>query len=129
MSKRILIVEDNKLLATVYRSSLAQAGFHVDVAADGQAGLDQIASFRPDLVVLDLMLPKVDGLEVLRRIRADATQAGLPVIVFSNSYTADRTQHLWEAGATQVLTKASCPPKQLVQVVGSALASTAPVLG
>jgi CheY-like chemotaxis protein len=121
MSKRILIIEDNNVLATVYRSSLCQAGFNVAVANDGQAGLDQVSKFSPDLIVLDLMLPKIDGLEVLRRIRADQAHASLPIIVFSNSYTSDRTQDVWNAGATQVLVKASCPPKQLVQVVGSSL--------
>jgi DNA-binding response OmpR family regulator len=121
MNKRILIIEDNNVLATVYGSTLSQAGFQVSVANDGQTGLDQIAKFAPDLVVLDLMLPKVDGLEVLRRIRATEGNAALPVIVFSNSYTSDRTREVWNAGATQVLVKASCPPKQLVQVVGSSL--------
>ena len=121
MSKRILIIEDNNVLATVYRSSLLQAGFNVLVANDGQTGLDQVAKFSPDLVVLDLMLPKVDGLEVLRRIRADQASASLPIIVFSNAYTSDRTQDVWNAGATQVLVKASCSPKQLVQIVGSSL--------
>jgi len=121
MSKRILIIEDNNVLAAVYGSSLTQAGFQVSVANDGQTGLDQLATFAPDLVVLDLMLPKIDGIEVLRRIRAVEANATLPVIVFSNSYTSDRTRDVWSAGATQVLVKASCPPKQLVQVVGSSL--------
>ena len=121
MSKRVLIIEDNNVLATVYGSTLSQAGFQVAVASDGQTGLDQLAKFSPDLVVLDLMLPKIDGLEVLRRIRADEARASLPVIVFSNSYTSDRTREVWNAGATQVLVKASCPPKQLLQIVGSSL--------
>lgn len=121
MSKRVLIIEDNNVLATVYGSTLSQAGFQVAVASDGQTGLDQLAKFSPDLVVLDLMLPKIDGLEVLRRIRADEARASLPVIVFSNSYTSDRTREVWNAGATQVLVKASCPPKQLLQIVGTSL--------
>jgi DNA-binding response OmpR family regulator len=121
MAKRILIIEDNNVLASVYGTSLAQAGFQVSVANDGETGLDQVNRFAPDLVLLDLMLPKIDGLEVLRRIRSDAQNAKLPVIVFSNSYTNDRTREVWNAGATQVLVKASCSPKQLVQVVGSSL--------
>lgn len=121
MSKRVLIIEDNNVLASVYGSTLSQAGFQVAVASDGQTGLDQLAKFSPDLVVLDLMLPKIDGLEVLRRIRADEARASLPVIVFSNSYTSDRTREVWNAGATQVLVKASCPPKQLLQIVGTSL--------
>ena len=123
MSKRILIIEDNSILASVYSSTLSQAGFHVSVASDGQTGLAQLGTFAPDLIVLDLMLPKVDGLEVLRRIRADQAHGSLPIIVFSNSYTSDRTREVWNAGATQVLVKANCPPKQLLQIVGSSLSA------
>jgi len=119
MSKRVLIIEDNNVLATVYATTLRQAGFQVSVARDGQMGLDQVGTFAPDVIVLDLMLPKVTGVDVLRRIRADESNASLPVIVFSNSYTSERTDEVWEAGATQVVVKASCPPKHLVEIVSS----------
>jgi DNA-binding response OmpR family regulator len=117
MGKRVLIIEDNSVLATVYATTLRQAGFQVLVANDGQTGLDQFGKFTPDVVVLDLMLPRVPGVDVLRRIRSDQAHAGVPVIVFSNSYTAERTNEIWEAGATQVVVKASCPPKHLVEIV------------
>jgi CheY-like chemotaxis protein len=68
--KRIIIIEDNAVSANLYRGALSREGYQVLVATDGEAGLQAINEARPDLVVLDLMLPKVEGLEVLRRIRA-----------------------------------------------------------
>ncbi|HXE81563.1 MAG TPA: response regulator [Vicinamibacterales bacterium] len=117
MGKRVLIIEDNEILAHAYAASLRTAGFQVAVARDGQAGLDAVGRFTPDIVVLDLMLPRVPGIDVLRRIRSDEAHAAIPVIVFSNR--SDRTAEVWDAGATQVVMKADCPPKHLVEIVSS----------
>jgi len=72
------------------------------------------------------MLPKVDGLEVLRRIRALPDLGTLPVIITSNAYTATRMDELWKAGATQIVTKASISPKELARVVKETLDRTPP---
>ena len=85
-----------------------------------------IARSSPDLVLLDLMLPKVDGFEVLRRIRATPALAALPVIITSNAYTAGRLEELRQAGATLIVTKASMSPKDLARVVSDALRVLAP---
>lgn len=119
---RILIIEDNLLAATVYRSTLARAGYQVEVAADGEAGLAAVARSVPDLIVLDMMLPKLDGIEVLRHIRAE--HPSLPVIVTSNAYTSERVDALWGAGVTMLLTKANSTPKEFLQTVQQALAGT-----
>ena len=114
---RVLLVGDNPVVIAVYRSGLSMAGFTVDTATDGAAALAQVAATTPDVIVLDLMLPVIDGFEVLRRIRADPGVMHVPVIVFSNSYTSDRTNELWSAGATQVLAKATMTPRKLVKVL------------
>lgn len=114
---RVLLVDDNPVVIAVYRSGLSMAGFSVDTATDGQAALDRAASVTPEAIVLDMMLPVVDGVEVLRRVRADPILQHVPVIVFSNSYTSDRTSDLWSAGATQVLAKATMTPRKLVDVL------------
>jgi len=116
---RVLLVDDNPVVMAVYRSGLSMAGFTVDAAADGEAALAQAAATVPDVIVLDLMLPKIDGFEVLRRVRADPRLKDVPVLVFSNSYTSDRTNEVWAAGATQVLAKATMTPKKLVEVLHS----------
>jgi CheY-like chemotaxis protein len=115
--KRIIIIEDNAVAANLYRGALSREGYQVIVASDGEAGLQAINESRPDLVVLDLMLPKVEGLEVLRRIRATPGLGDLPVIVASNSFTASRLDDVWQAGATQILTKANVPPKDVARIV------------
>lgn len=118
---RILLVDDNPIVTTVYRSGLSMAGFMVETAGDGEAALSRAAATTPDVILLDLMLPGIDGFEVLRRIRADAALKDVPVVVFSNSYTAARTTELWDAGATQVVAKATMTPKALVEVLRGVL--------
>lgn len=118
---RILLVDDNPIVTTVYRSGLSMAGFMVETAGDGEAALSRAAATTPDVILLDLMLPGIDGFEVLRRIRADAALKDVPVVVFSNSYTAARTAELWDAGATQVVAKATMTPKALVEVLRGVL--------
>jgi DNA-binding response OmpR family regulator len=118
---KILVIEDNAIAANLYRSALSQAGYQVDVATDGEAGLAAIDKIHPDLVLLDLMLPKVEGLEVLRQIRSNPALNSMPVMVTSNAYTNARMDELWKAGATQILTKAKVSPKELARVVTSAL--------
>jgi DNA-binding response OmpR family regulator len=118
---RILIIEDNQLLANTYRSAFSQAGFTVDVAGDGHAGIAAALAAPPEIILLDLMLPKLSGLEVLRRLRADARLALVPVLVLSNAYTRQRMQELWDAGATQVLLKANSSPKRLLESVRQSL--------
>ncbi len=118
--KRILVIEDNAMAANLYQAALTRDGYRVEVATDGEAGLAAIARTSPDLVLLDLMLPKVDGFEVLRRIRATPDLAMLPVIITSNSYTAPRLEELRKAGATQIVTKVSLSPKDLTRVVRQA---------
>ncbi|HEY7056779.1 MAG TPA: response regulator [Vicinamibacterales bacterium] len=122
---KVLIIEDNTTVATLYRNTLRAAGFRVETAADGAKGLAAVGSFRPDLVLLDLMLPSIDGLTLLRKLRADPASTALPVIVFSNAFTGERLNDVWEAGATQVLAKASSSPKQVVEAVRATLADRA----
>jgi CheY-like chemotaxis protein len=114
---RVLLVDDNAVVMAVYKSGLSMAGFTVDTAGDGAQALARAAATEPDVIVLDLMLPVIDGFEVLRRIRADPMLQHVPVVVFSNSYTSERTNELWSAGATQVLAKAMMTPKKLADVL------------
>jgi DNA-binding response OmpR family regulator len=119
--KRVLIVEDDPFVAGHYRGELADAGFVVDVAAAGDAAMEMFNNQRPDLVLLDLMLPNMNGLEVLERIRSTADSHDLPVLVFTNAYLGDMVQQAWELGANLVLTKTGHTPKQIVHLIKDAL--------
>ncbi len=119
--KRILIVEDDQLVADVYSDRLRAAGFAVDVAADGRAGLMAFQGRRPDLVLLDLMLPHMNGVEVLTAIRSQFGPRDVPVLVFTNSFIGGMVQQAWEVGASQVITKATMTPKLAVRLISDAL--------
>jgi CheY-like chemotaxis protein len=123
---KVLIVEDNVTVLNLYRNTMRAAGFTVQAETDGAAGLAAIESFKPDVVLLDLVLPKVDGLTLLRQLRADERFTALPVVVFSNAYSGERLNEVWEAGATQVLPKASSSPKHVIDAVRAVVALREP---
>src|SRR5277367_1564676 len=115
--KKILIIEDDQIVANVYRNKLAVEGYQAESAADGETGLKLMRTFQPDVVVLDLMLPKMSGVEVIKQIRSEADFAKLPIIIFSNTYLTNLIQEAWKAGATKCLSKANCSPKEVIDVV------------
>jgi DNA-binding response OmpR family regulator len=119
--KKILIIEDDQIVANIYRNKFSVEGYTVEIALDGEVGRELIKSFRPDAIVLDLMLPKITGLELMKEIRAEPGFEKIPVIVFSNTYLTNMVQEAWKAGATKCLSKANCTPKQVLDVVRSAL--------
>lgn len=113
MSERILIVDDEPDLLELVRFNLCQAGFEVETATGGQEGLDKAQRHRPDLVVLDLMLPDLPGTEVCRRLRADAELGAVPILMLTaRSEEIDRVVGL-ELGADDYVTK-PFSPRELV---------------
>ena len=109
--RRILIVEDDDACAAMYRRALRYSGFDVDVAADGLTALVTLEQRRPDLVVLDLSLPHLDGHSVLTEITARPDLHGIPVVIVTGSDAA-----LAASAAAAVLRK-PCDPDRLVEVV------------
>jgi DNA-binding response OmpR family regulator len=119
--KKILIIEDDQIVANIYRNKFSLEGYSVEIALDGETGLELSRSFQPDGIILDLMLPKISGVEVLKRLRSQPEFQGLPVLVFSNTYLANMVQEAWKAGATKCLSKASCSPKQVIEAMKNML--------
>lgn len=119
--KKVLIIEDDQIVANIYRNKLSVEGFSVEVALDGEAGLATMRTFRPDALLLDLMLPKVTGVELMKQLRAETDFAQTPIIVFSNTYLSNMVQEAWKAGATKCLSKASCTPKHVIEALRSTL--------
>ena len=118
---KILIIEDDQIVANIYRNKLSVEGYQVEVALDGEVGMEMVKTFRPNVIVLDLMLPKLTGVELMKQIRAHPESEITPVIVFSNTYLTNMVQEAWKAGATKCLSKANCTPKQVLEVVRSTL--------
>jgi two-component system alkaline phosphatase synthesis response regulator PhoP len=105
MTQRILVVDDDKEIVRLVRAYLEQAGYQVFVAYDGEMALHTIRAERPDLVVLDLMLPGRDGWDITRIVRADPTLAGIPIIMLTARVEdTDRIVGL-ELGADDYITK------------------------
>ncbi len=115
--KKILIVEDDQLVANIYRNKFSREGFQVKIAEDGQAGLALVHSFQPDAVILDLMLPKMTGVDLTKIIRAEPGLKQLPVIILSNASQTSVMQQARKAGATRCLSKAACTPNHAIEVV------------
>ena len=115
--KRILIIEDDQIAANVHRNKLAVEGYQAEVASDGESGLKVMRIFKPDLIILDLMLPGISGVDVIKEIRAETDFAKVPVIVFSNTYLTNLIQEAWRAGANKCLSKSNCTPKDVIDVV------------
>src|SRR2546422_918898 len=111
--KQILIIEDDQLMADIYSDKLRAEGFGVQVAANGKCGLETFNGHHADLVLLDLMLPGMNGVEVLRAIRSRFSHQELPVVVFTNAYFGGMVQQAWESGANHVVTKATMTPRIL----------------
>jgi len=122
--KKILIIEDDQIVANIYRNKLNVEGFSVEIALDGESGVQTVKTFKPDAVLLDLMLPKASGVDVMKQLRADSDFGQTPIIVFSNTYLTNMVQEAWKAGATKCLSKANCTPKHVIDVLRTALGLT-----
>ncbi|HEX6538073.1 MAG TPA: response regulator [Candidatus Dormibacteraeota bacterium] len=110
---RILLIEDDEGIAELYRFRLANDGYIVDVAGDGEEGLVRAKATTPDLIFLDLRLPTMSGLDVLRRIRADPATAPIPVVIVTNFDEPDLRSQGVSLGALEFLVKADTVPAQL----------------
>ena len=124
--KRILIVDDDTFVTTVYCNKFRSEGFEVEIASTGTSAIQMIKKDAWDLVVLDLQLPDLNGVEVLKSVRAEFSAKQLPIIVFSNAFMGDLVEAAWKAGANQLLTKAQCTPNQLVNTVRYVLGAAPP---
>lgn len=109
----ILIVEDEAIVAEIYSISLERAGYRVAVAGDGVAGLSAVAAERPDLIFLDIRMPKLDGVEVLKRLKADDATRHLPVVMLSNFDEPGLVKQTLDLGAKEYLVKAGLVPADL----------------
>ena len=116
MSELVMLIEDEKEIRDLVRYNLERAGFRVAAAADGEEGIKQLFASRPDALVLDLMLPGINGLEILREVRAEPTTHDVPVLVLT-ARSAEMDKLLgFENGADDYLTKPFSPRELVARV-------------
>lgn len=118
MSK-VLIVEDDIFLSKMYAKKFQIAGFEVEVAHDGVEGLDKAKSFVPDLILMDILMPRQNGLETLDKLKADPATKSIPVIMATNLSTSDDAETAMKKGAVKYIVKSEVTPAELVDIASS----------
>ncbi|MBU1102923.1 response regulator [Patescibacteria group bacterium] len=112
--KKILLVEDDRFLSEMYVNKLTGSGFAVETAGDGQEALNRVKEYRPDLVLLDIVLPKMDGFEVLQSLKKDDRDRNIPVILLTNLGQKEEVEKGLKLGARDYIIKAHFTPTEVV---------------
>jgi len=121
MAKTILVIEDDKFLRELISRKLTGEGFDVLEAVDGEEGIKKIKEGKPDLVLLDLILPSIDGFEVLTRVRDDPEVSSIPVIILSNLGQREEVEKGLKLGAVDYLIKAHFTPGEIIEKIKNVL--------
>ncbi len=119
--KKVLIIEDDPFLSEMYAAKFAESGFEAEVASDGGQGLTKVAEFKPDLVLLDIVLPKMDGFEILKKIKENDELKGIPVILLTNLGQKNEVEKGLSLGAEEYIIKAHFTPTAVVAKVKDVL--------
>lgn len=118
MAQRILVVEDDQFLRELYNELLTNEGYEVDLAEDGEVGLSKVQSGGYDLILLDIMLPKLDGLEILRRVKdRPAKFPNGPIVLLTNLGQDSIIKESFTLGASGYLIKSSMNPDQVLSEI------------
>ena len=128
-STKILLVEDDTLIAELYNRYLNSKNVEVVVHNDGERAVEYLEGDVPDAVLLDLMLPGMSGLDILKFIRSDERLKHLPCVVLTNAYLGNMVQSAWKAGADRCLTKVFSKPPQVFEMIQALLAERQRELG
>jgi len=117
MPKNILIIEDDRFLRELIAQKLIKEDFNISEAIDGEEGIKKIKEEKPDLVLLDLILPGIDGFEVLSKMREDPSITRIPVIILSNLGQREDVERGLKLGAVDYLIKAHFTPGEIIEKI------------
>ena len=115
--KTVLLVEDDPFLSRMYTKIFNIHGYDIQSAGDGEAGLATAKSLKPDVILLDIMMPKLNGMEVLAELKKDDSTKDIPVIMLTNLGDQQQRDSALSAGAVKFLVKSEYDPDETVQVV------------
>jgi len=118
---KILIVEDEPALQRLYFNVLKRAKYELEVAGDGEEALQKAELFKPDLILLDIIMPKINGIEVLGILKSKPETQGISVIVFTNAYTNKNVESAKALGVTDFLVKSNVEPLYLLERIQALL--------
>ncbi len=119
--QKILVVEDEEILLTALREELATGGYESEGAVDGVEGLEKVKTFKPDLILLDLLMPKMDGMEMLQKLKADSETREVPVVILTNLSDYEKISEALSLGAMDYLVKANYKLEDLLDKVKTVL--------
>jgi len=125
MSK-ILVIDDDPMIVAIYRNAFSKQGFDVDVAEDGAVGLQKFHLAKPDIVLLDINIPGLNGLDWLQTIRHEPGFDKFPVVVLTGGNTRANVMSAWSSGATCVMLKSRDEPQRVIDVVKAVLGNRGP---
>lgn len=121
MAKKILIVEDDSFVMDIYHTKLTQEGFEVSTAANGMEALKKLEKERPDLILLDIIMPYIDGLEVLEKVRAMEQMKDVPIILLTNLSQKEEVDQGLALGANDYLIKSHFTPSEVLEKINKYL--------
>lgn len=114
---KVLIIEDDPLMLRMYQKIFSFDGYEVETATDGEMGIEKVRSVKPTIVLLDVMMPKMNGLEVLEKIKADPETKAIPVIMLTNLAGQQDVDKALTMGAVKYIIKSEYEPKQVSDMV------------
>ena len=117
MAKKILIIEDDKFLRELIVKKLVKEGYEISEAVDGEEGIKKVKEEKPDLVLLDLILPGIDGFEVLAQMKEDRNVTKIPAIILSNLGQKEDIEKGLKLGAVDYLVKAHFTPGEIIEKI------------
>ncbi len=119
---KVAIIEDDIAIVQMYRTKFETEGYEVATAPDGTSGLELIATFAPDIILLDLMMPNMNGLDMLKQLRSQANGRDAKVVVLTNMGDTETATKVYKMAANDYIVKAEMTPKQVAERVKALLA-------
>lgn len=119
---KILLVEDDPLVYRMYQKLFTLEGFETETAENGQIGLDKLSTFKPDVILLDIMMPTMNGLEMLDKLKADEATKNIPVAVLTNVSDLGVANEIFAKGAELSIVKSETEPETVINWIRSVMA-------
>jgi DNA-binding response OmpR family regulator len=119
---KVLIVEDDRYISKMYEFKLQLDGMEVEVAENGRIGVEKIKEFKPNIMLLDILMPEMDGFEVLKIVKGDPETKDIPVLILSNLGQEDHIQKGMQLGAVGFIVKSQYTPAKVVEKIKEVLA-------
>ncbi len=126
---KILLIEDDPLIYRLYKKLFSLEGYETELAEDGQSGLDALTHFHPDIILLDIMMPNMNGIEMLTQLKTNDETKNIPVIVLTNIADMNITNIALSKGAVLVIIKSQSEPADVIATIKGVLVKNEQTVG